>query len=101
MAIAAGWPPPIDRMEKAMTKSKTIAAALAALTLAGALTVAGGQAQAKPHHFGPAVGIGFAVGTMIGIAAAANAAYAEPVYECRYVERYDRWGNLHVFKVCD
>jgi hypothetical protein len=100
MAIAAGWPPPINRMETAMTQSRTLISALAALTLAGALTVASGQAQAKPHHIGPAVGIGLAVGTMIGIAAAANA-YAEPVYECRYIERYDRWGNLHVFKVCD
>ena len=83
-----------------MTKSKTLISALAALTLAGALTVASGQAQAKSHHhFGPAA-FGFAVGTMIGVAAA-NAAYAEPVYECRYIERYDRWGNLRVIKVCD
>jgi hypothetical protein len=87
-------------METAMTKSRNLISALAALTLGGALAVSAGQAQAKPHHIGPAVGFGFAVGTMIGIAAA-NAAYAEPVYECRYVERYDRWGHLHVFKVCD
>ena len=85
-----------------MTKSKTLISALAALTLAGALSVASSQAQAHPHHhFGPGAGFGFAVGTMIGIAAAANATYAEPVYECRYVERYDRWGNLRMIKVCD
>jgi len=84
-----------------MTRSRTLVSVLAALTLAGALAVSAGQAQAKPHHVGPAVGVGLAIGTMIGVAAAANAAYAEPVYECRYVERYDRWGNLQVFKVCD
>jgi hypothetical protein len=88
-------------MEPAMTKSKTIASALAALTLAAALTASSGQAQAHPHHhFGPALGIGLAVGTLIGVAAASNA-YAEPVYDCRYVERYDRWGHIHLIKVCD
>ena len=36
--------------------------------------------------------------------AAASGAYASPVYgyrECRYVERYDRWGNIRLIKVCD
>lgn len=98
MATAAALPPPINRLETAM--SRTLVSVLAALALAGALAVSAGQAQAKPHHVGPAVGVGLAIGTMIGIAAA-NAADAEPAYECRYVERYDRWGNLHVFKVCD
>jgi len=84
-----------------MTKSKTIASALAALTLAGALTLSSGQAQAHSHHhhFG-AAGIGFAVGTLIG-AAAASSAYAEPVYECHYVRRYNRWGYVRVVKVCE
>ena len=36
-----------------------------------------------------------------GARAAASNAYAEPVYDCRYVERYDRWGNVRVIKVCD
>ena len=85
-----------------MTKSKTIAAALAALTLAASLTVTSGQAQAHPK-FGKGLGIGLAVGTAIGIAAASHR-YVEPVYtdgECRYIERYDRWGRLRVFKVCE
>jgi hypothetical protein len=88
-------------MEHAMTKSK-IATVLAALTLAGALTVSGGQAQAHPHHhhFGPGLGFGIAAGTLIGIAAAN--AYAEPVYsDCHYVRRYDRWGHPYVITVCD
>jgi hypothetical protein len=26
----------------------------------------------------------------------------EPGYrDCRYVERYDRWGNLRTVKICD
>ncbi len=85
-----------------MTKSKTIAAALAAFTLAASLAVTSGQAQAHPK-FGKALGIGLAVGTAIGVAAASNR-YAVPVYvdgECRYIERYDHWGRLRVFKVCE
>ncbi len=85
-----------------MTKSKIIAAALAALALAASLTVTSGQAQAYPK-FGKALGIGLAVGTVIGAAAASNR-YAVPDYidgECRYIERYDRLGRLRVFKVCE
>jgi anaerobic C4-dicarboxylate transporter len=80
--------------------TKTVTALIAALTLATALTFSAGQAQAHSHHFGPALGIGFAAGALIGAAAASSAYYAEPVYECRYVERYDRWGRLRVVKVC-
>lgn len=88
-----------------MTKSKMIAAALAAVTLATALTAAGSDAQARPR-FGAGLGIGLAAGALIGIAA--SNAYAGPAYvvepgyrDCRYVERYDRWGNLRTVKVCD
>jgi hypothetical protein len=85
-----------------MTKSKTIAAALAALTLATTFTAIGGQAQAHPHFGWGGVGIGFAAGTLIGAAAASsNAYYDDTAYSCRYVGRYDRWGNLHTVKVCD
>ena len=46
-----------------MTKSKTIAAALAALTLATTFTAIGGQAQAGPPHAAckkrPATDLGF------------------------------------------
>ena len=88
-----------------MTKTsiKTVAAALAALTLATTFTAIGGEAQARPR-FGTGLGIGFAAGALIG-AAAASSAYAEPAYysyrECRYVDRMDRWGNMYTVKVCD
>jgi hypothetical protein len=91
-------------METAMTKSKTIAAALAALTLATTFTAFGGQAQAGPHfghHGGWGIGAGIVAGSLIG-AAAASSTYYEPGYtECRYVGRYDRWGNWYRVKVCD
>jgi hypothetical protein len=47
-----------------MTKSVTIAAALAALTLATTFTAIGGQAAAHPHfgHNGWGIGAGFAAG---------------------------------------
>ena len=85
-----------------MTKSKTIAAALAALTLATTFTAIGGEAQAKPI-FGPGLGIGFAAGALIGAAAvSANSYYAAPRYdECRFVNRVDRWGNVYAVKICD
>jgi hypothetical protein len=88
-----------------MTRSKNVAAALAAITLATALFAAGGEAQARPR-FGAGLGIGLAAGALIG-AAAASSAYAEPAYvssgyrECRTVERYDRWGNVRTIRVCD
>jgi hypothetical protein len=85
-----------------MTKSKTIAGALAALTLAASIA----EAQARPR-FGAGLGIGIAAGALIG-AAATSSAYAgpgsvvDPGYrECRTVERYDRWGNVRAIKVCD
>lgn len=90
---------------KSKTASKTVAAALAALTLAGTLATTSSEAQARPR-FGTALGIGIVAGTLIG-AAAASHAYAGPTYvtggygECRYVERYNRWGHLRVVKVCD
>lgn len=82
-----------------LTKSKFTGAPLAALALAGCLVVNSGSAQAHPR-FGVGLGIGIATGAVIG-AAVASGAYASPVYSCRYVERYDRWGNIRVIKVCD
>jgi hypothetical protein len=88
-----------------MTNTKTIAAALAALTLATTFTAIGGEAQARPR-FGTGLGIGLAAGALIGIAA--SNAYASPGYvmdpgyhDCRYVDRLDRWGNVRTIKVCD
>jgi len=83
-----------------MTKSKIITAALAAVTLATALTVTG-AAQARPR-FGAGLGIGLAAGAVLG--AAAVTTYDGPVYvyrECHYVHRYDAWGNRYLVKVCD
>lgn len=84
------------------TKSTIAAAALAALTLTTAFAATSGEAQAR-HRHGVGIGIGIAAGALIG-AAVASSAYAEPAYgyrDCRYVERYDRWGNLRVVRICD
>jgi zinc transporter ZupT len=85
-----------------MTTTKT--ALLAGLALTATIVTAATEAQARPRW--GAVGLGFIAGTMIG-AAAANS-YAEPivvagpVYRCRLVDRFDRWGNyLGTRKVCD
>ena len=82
-----------------MTKSKTIAAALAALTLATTLTAFGGEAQARPR-FGAGLGIGLAAGALIG-AAAANSAPYYGYRDCHWVQRVDYWGNVRTYKVCD
>lgn len=84
-------------MTKSKSSIKTIAAALAALTLATAFTAFGSEAQARPR-FGAALGIGVAAGVLIGAAAAAN---SYGYRECRYVDRLDRWGNIYTVKVCD
>lgn len=90
-------------LTKSLTKSLT--AALAAITLFGALAASSSESQARPRH-GAALGFGIVAGTLIGAAIASNA-YAGPAYvvepeyrECRYVERYNRWGHLRVVKVC-
>lgn len=82
-----------------MTKSKTLAAALAALTLATTLTAFGNEAQARPRW--GLIGAGIAAGTLIGIAAANSGSVYVRDVDCRFVERMDRWGNLYVVKVCD
>jgi hypothetical protein len=82
-----------------LTKSKFTGAALATLALVGCLVATSGNAQAHPR-FGVGLGIGIATGAVIG-AAVASGAYASPVYSCRYIERYDRWGNIRLIKVCD
>lgn len=80
---------------------KTLTAALAAVTLFTAVAASTGESQARPRY-GAAIGIGLVAGALIGAAAASNAYGADYGYrECRYVERYDRWGHLRVVKVCD
>ena len=85
-----------------LKNSKFTGVALATLALVGCLIATSGNAQAHPR-FGVGLGIGIATGALIG-AAAASGAYASPVYgyrECRYVERYDRWGNIRLIRVCN
>ncbi len=84
---------------------KTLTATLAALTLVTAIAASTSESQARPR-FGAGLGIGLVAGTLIGAAAASNA-YAGPRYveepgyrECRYVERYNRWGHRRVVKIC-
>lgn len=88
-----------------MTKSNFTTPTRVALTLAGTLAITSGSAQAH-SHWGTGVGIGIAAGALLGAAAVSNS-YASPVYvtpgypSCRLVERYDRWGNVRVIRVCN
>jgi len=92
-----------------MNKFTRIAAGtLAALTLTvGVLATSTSEAQAwGKKGWGPAIGLGIAAGV---IGAATYGAYAGPGYvvepgftSCRYVERYDVYGNYRgTRKVCD
>ena len=41
-------------------------------------------------------------GALIGAAVVSGPVYVTPGYrDCRLVERYDRWGNVRVIRVCD
>ena len=93
-----------------MTKFTKIAAGtLAALTITvGALATSTNEAQAWPKkHWGPAIGLGIAAGVIGSAAYAATAPgyYVGPGYgytSCRYVERYDVYGNYRgTRKVCE
>ncbi|WP_139221235.1 hypothetical protein [Bosea sp. OK403] len=89
---------------------KTATAALAALTLSTAILAGAGSAQAYPRHRGWGVGAGIVGALAVGglLAASANRAYAEPVYEddapvrrCEMVERVNRFGEVVGYrKVC-
>ena len=81
--------------------TKIAAGALAAVTLTvGVLATSTTEAQAWGRRaWGPAIGLGIAAGV---IGTAAYAATAPGYYGCRYVERYDRWGNYRgTRRVCD
>ena len=81
------------------TTLKTIAAALAAVTLATAFTAS--TAQARPR-FGAGLAIGLGAGALIGAAAVSNGYGPGYVYrECHYERRWDSWGNRYLVKVCD
>ncbi|SFI46159.1 hypothetical protein SAMN05216304_102858 [Bosea sp. OK403] len=89
---------------------KTVTAALAVLTLSTAILAGAGSAQAYPRHRGWGVGAGIVGALAVGglLAASANRAYAEPVYEedapvrrCEMVERVNRFGEVVGYrKVC-
>ncbi len=93
-----------------MTKfTKLAAGTLAALTITvGVLATSSTEAQAwgkKGWGWGPAVGLGIAAGVIGSAAYAASGPgyYVAPGYtSCRYVERYDVYGNFRgTRKVCD
>ena len=85
--------------------TKLAAGALAALTLTvGVLATSTTEAQAwGKKGWGPAVGFGIAAGIIGSAAYAATApGYYGYGYGCRYVERYDAWGNYRgTRRVCD
>jgi hypothetical protein len=86
--------------------SKIAAGTLAALTLTAGILATSGDAQAFPKKgFGPALGFGIAAGIIGSAAYAATAPgyYVAPGYtSCRYVERYDVYGNYRgTRKVCE
>jgi len=81
--------------------TKIAAGSLAALTLTvGVLATSTTEAQAWGRRgWGPAIGLGIAAGV---IGTAAYAATAPGYRSCRYVERYDAWGNYRgTRRVCD
>jgi hypothetical protein len=86
--------------------TKIAAGTLAALTLTVGVLATSSEAQAWPKkYWGPAIGLGIAAG-IIGTAAYAATApgyYVAPGYtSCRYVERYDVYGNYRgTRKVCE
>ena len=86
-----------------MTKSKITTATLTALALAGTLAATSGTASSF------ALGRGRRYrhcGRRVDRRGCRVHAYAGPVYvspdyrDCRLVERYDRWGNVRVVRVC-
>jgi hypothetical protein len=85
-------------MTRSNTRSKFIAATLAAVTLAGAVVATSGDAQARPR-FGTGLGIGLAVGALAGATIASGPVYVRR--DCYFVRRYNRWGDPRLIKVCD
>jgi hypothetical protein len=83
--------------------TKIAAGTLAALTITvGALATSSTEAHAKKFFFGgKGLGFGLAAGVIGAAAFAAHASHYHGVVGCRYVERYDVFGNyLGTRKVC-
>ena len=82
-----------------MTKiTKFAAIAVAALTLAVGSVATSSEAHAwgkKGFGWGPAIGLGIAAGVIGGAAYAASGPgyYVGGPVGCRWVARYDSWGN--------
>jgi hypothetical protein len=77
--------------------TKIAAGTLAALTITvGTLATSTTEAHAwGKKGWGPGIGFGIAAGVIAGAALAATAP------SCRYVERYDAWGNYRgTSKIC-
>jgi hypothetical protein len=85
--------------------TKLAAGTLAALTLTVGVLAAPSQAEAKwKGGWGPGIGLGIAAGVLAGAAYTSYPGYyVAPSYMgCRYVERYDVYGNYRgTRKVCD
>ena len=87
--------------------TKLAAAMLAALTLTAGVLAAPTQAEARwgrGFGWGPAIGLGIAAGVVAGAAYAASGPgyYVAAPAGCRWVARYDAWGNYRgSVKVCD
>jgi hypothetical protein len=88
-----------------MTKfTKLAASLLAALTLTAGVLAAPSEAKAWKGGWGPALGFGIAAGALAGAAYAATAPgyYVGGPAGCRWVARYDSWGNYRgSVKICD
>ena len=88
-----------------MTKfTKFAAVSAAALTLAVASVATSTKAEAKwKGGWGPAIGLGIAGGIIAGAAYAGSGhGYYVGAPGCRWVARYDSWGNYRgSMKVCD
>jgi hypothetical protein len=103
--MRAGRPNHIGR-EISMNKLTKIAAvSAAALTLTVGTLATSTQAEAKwKGGWGPAIGLGIAAGVIGGAAYAATypGYYVGGPVGCRWVARYDAWGNYRgSVKVCD
>ena len=88
---------------------KTFAAALTALAIVGTVAATNTQAQANPIEAGAAIvgGALYAGATVVGAAGAVVAApFVGPYYyagypSCRFVQRYDYWGNyVRTDRIC-
>jgi hypothetical protein len=87
-----------------LTKIAAVSAAALTLTV-GALATSSTEAQAwGKKGWGPAIGLGIAAGVIGGAAYAATypGYYVGGPVGCRWVARYDAWGNYRgSVKVCD